>query len=139
MKDLKKSSKQFPTDLNALDPVLSWFDQLHQPSIPTIVWLQCKLAIAEGFTNAVRHAHKGLSTNVPIDIEVTLFSHCIEMRIWDRGQPFDLEQRLQALSEVVDDHSGGGRGIVIMQKIADKLSYRRTDDERNCLLIVKSY
>jgi serine/threonine-protein kinase RsbW len=39
----------------------------------------------------------------------------------------------------VDEQAGGGRGIAILQKIADHLSYKRTDDNRNCLLIVKCY
>jgi serine/threonine-protein kinase RsbW len=139
LKDFTQSSKQFPSDRNALDQVLSWFDQLERPSIPRKVWIQCQLALAEGFTNAVRHAHKELLENVPIDIEVTLFAQSLEMRIWDYGPPFDLEHRLQNLERGVDELAGGGRGIAIMAKIADKLSYTRTDDNRNCLLIVKSY
>ncbi len=138
LKDLKKSM-QFPTDLKALDRVLSWFEQLYEPSIPKKVWLQCQLALAEGFTNAVRHAHKDLSPNVPIDIEVTLSANCLELRVWDQGPSFDLEQRLQNVDQTVDVTAGGGRGIAILQKIADKLSYTRTDDNRNCLLIMKCY
>jgi len=139
LKDLKKFMRQFPTDRTALEEVLLWFEEFNQPSIPRTVWIQCQLALAEGFTNAVRHAHKDLPTNVPIDIEVTLFPQSLELRIWDQGPPFDLEQRLQHLEQSVDEHSGGGRGIAILQKIADHLSYKRTDDNRNCLLIVKCY
>lgn len=131
--------KQFPTDLKALDQVLLWFDQHYQSSIPKKVWLQCQLALAEGFTNAVRHAHKGLSPDVPIQLEITLSPQYLEMRIWDQGLPFDLEQRLQKLDQKSDSMAGGGRGIAILQKIADQLSYTRTDDNRNCLLIVKRY
>lgn len=140
MKDpKKKTSKQVTTDLKALDQVLAWFDQLYQPSISRKVWLQCQLALAEGFTNAVRHAHKELPTNVPIELEVTLLPDCLEIRIWDRGKPFDLERWIQNLEHSVDEQAGGGRGIVIMHKIADQLSYTRTTDNRNCLLIVKSF
>lgn len=139
MKDFIKSSQAFPTDLKALDQVLTWFDQFNQGSIPKKVWIQCQLALAEGFTNAVRHAHKNLTPNVPIDIEVTLFPQALELRVWDQGPPFDLEQRIQELEKTVDDQAGGGRGIAILQKIADKLSYTRTDDNRNCLLIVKTF
>ncbi|HAA30433.1 MAG TPA: anti-sigma regulatory factor [Cyanobacteria bacterium UBA8553] len=139
MKDFKQSIKQVPTDLKALDQLLSWFDQLYQPYIPKKAWLQCQLALAEGFTNAVRHAHKDLSPNVSIDIEVTLFPERLELRIWDQGPPFDLEKRLQSREYKLNEEAGGGRGIAIMQKIADKLSYTRTDDNRNCLLITKAY
>ena len=103
------------------------------------MWIQCQLALAEGFTNAVRHAHKNLTPNVPIDLEVTLFPQALELRIWDQGPPFDLEKRIQELETTVDNQAGGGRGIAILQKIAQKLSYTRTDDNRNCLLIVKTF
>lgn len=139
MKDFQKSSKQVKSDLTELEQVLSWFDELNHSSIPRKVWLQCQLALAEGFTNAIRHAHKGLPTDVPIDIEVTLYPHYLEMRIWDQGPPFDLEQWLQNHAQKVDPNGGGGRGIEILNKIADKLSYTRTDDNRNCLLMVKRY
>jgi serine/threonine-protein kinase RsbW len=139
LKDFIKSSQAFPTDLKALDQVLTWFDQFNQGSIPKKVWIQCQLALAEGFTNAVRHAHKNLTPNVPIDIEVTLFAQALELRVWDQGPPFDLEKRFQEFEQTADDQAGGGRGIAILHKIADKLSYTRTDDNRNCLLIVKTY
>lgn len=139
MKDFIKSSQAFPTDLKALDQVLTWFDQFNQGSIPKKVWIQCQLALAEGFTNAVRHAHKNLTPNVPIDIEVTLFPQALELRVWDQGPPFDLEKRFQELEKTVEDLTGGGRGIAILQKIADKLSYTRTSDNRNCLLMVKTF
>ena len=139
MKVLKKTLAQFPSDLTGLDCVLSWFDQLKESSIPTIVWLQCELALAEGFTNAVRHAHKGLQQERNIDIEVTLFPELLEIRIWDWGLPFDLEQKLRNMPEMVSETAGGGRGLAILQKIADVLSYKRTDDNRNCLLIIKNY
>lgn len=138
MKVIKKSLFQFPSDLKVLDKVLLWFDQLNQPSIPKKVWLQCQLALAEAFTNAVRHAHKYCSSDVTIDVEVTLFSESLEMRIWDHGAPFDLEQRLKN-TEIVNQNVEGGRGLAILDQIADDLSYRRTEDNRNCLLIVKHY
>ncbi len=139
MKDCHKSSKQFKSDIKALEDVLSWFDQLNQPSIPKKVWLQCQLALAEGFTNAVRHAHKGLPTDTVIDLEVSVYPHSLELRIWDQGPPFDLDKWLQAHEQRADANAGGGRGIKILQKIADKLSYTPMDDNRNCLLMVKHY
>ncbi|MEW5861785.1 MAG: ATP-binding protein [Cyanobacteriota bacterium] len=137
MKLIKKISVQVSSDLKALDGVLSWFEGLNQPGIPKKIWLQCQLALAEGFTNAVRHAHKGKTSDVPIDIEVNLFSECLEIRIWDQGPPFDLEARLKKPEEI-SKNATGGRGIAILQKIADYLSYTRTD-KRNCLLVVKHY
>ncbi|MEQ8756537.1 MAG: anti-sigma regulatory factor [Coleofasciculus sp. G1-WW12-02] len=139
--ELQTFSNQFPSDLNALDQVLSWFGELHPSSIETKLWLQCKLALAEGYTNAVKYAHKDLPSSVSIDVEVVLAKspQRLEIRIWDCGAPFDFERRLQNPSSLPDDQAEGGRGLAIMQRIADKLSYTRMEDNRNCLTIVKFY
>lgn len=139
LKDSHKYIKQFPSDLKTLDQILSWFEQLNQPSIPKKVWLQYQLALAEGFTNAVRHAHRDISSEVSVEIEFTIAPQRLELRIWDWGPPFDLEGKLLNLEKKVDQESGGGRGLAILQKISDQLSYTRTDDNRNCLLVAKSY
>lgn len=99
----------------------------------------CQLALAEGFTNAVRHAHKGQSMDVLIDLEVQIFDDRLELRIWDQGGPFDLQARLHRMPQALDTEAEGGRGLRLMERIADYLSYTRTPDERNCLLLVKKF
>ncbi|MDX2213256.1 MAG: anti-sigma regulatory factor [Oculatellaceae cyanobacterium bins.114] len=127
------------TDLHALAQVLAWFDQFNHSTIPHSVWLQCQLALAEGFTNAVRHAHKGQPSDTVIDIEVVVLEGCLEIRIWDFGAGFDLEKTLARLSKDVNHEAEGGRGLKLMHRMADVLSYTRTPDQRNCLLIIKKY
>ncbi|MBW4545828.1 MAG: ATP-binding protein [Symplocastrum torsivum CPER-KK1] len=136
---LQSFQLQVHTQPKDLSEVLSWFETLRQPSIPPKVWIECQTVLAEGFDNAVRHAHKGLSPETPIDIEATIFTQSIELRIWDYGRDFDFEGHLQQLPDEVDEMAEGGRGVGIMQRIADYLSYTRTPDNRNCLLIIKSY
>lgn len=138
LQPLQRADLQVNTDLNALMDVLAWFDQFNHPPIPFQIWLQCQLALAEGFTNAVRHAHHG-QADLPIDLEVIMFPERLEIRIWDQGEPFDLHQRLKNLPTEMDSEAEGGRGLKLMQKIADSLTYARTPDSRNCLLIVKHY
>lgn len=127
------------SDLKALDQVLRYFDELNQPWIPRQDWLQCQLALAEGFTNAVRHAHKELPKEIPIEIELILKQDSLEMKIWDYGFPFDLNAFLQNKRKNVDQFAANGQGLPILQKIAAHLSYLRTEDNRNCLLIVKHF
>jgi serine/threonine-protein kinase RsbW len=134
-----KVSFTVKNDLKALDKVLNDFEEINQPWIPRKDWLQCQLALAEGFTNAVRHAHKGFPSDVPIHIEITLTLERIELRIWDYGNPFDLEGFLQQKNGEDTRWAGHGQGLPILQQIADQLSYIRTDDHRNCLIIVKQF
>jgi serine/threonine-protein kinase RsbW len=107
---LQKIHLQVNTELKELEQVLEWFNQLEPLPIPKTVWFQCQLVLAESFTNAVCHAHKGLPSETPIELEVTVFNDSLEMRIWDYGQPFDLEAKLSELREIDREqleHKGG--------------------------------
>lgn len=130
---------QVTSNLDELGQVLAWFAQFNQSAIPRTTWIQCQTALAEGFTNAVRHAHKGKSPETPVEIEVSIQDEVLEIRIWDRGSAFDLDQKLEAISETVDVSTIGGRGLGLLKRISDRLSYIRTVDDRNCLVIVKKY
>ncbi len=127
------------SDLKELDRVLENFNQLDQNLVPRQHWLQCQLALAEGFTNAVRHAHKDLPPDTPIEIELTLKSDSMEIRVWDYGQPFDLDRSLQLLAGNEKRLSGSGQGLPILQKVSTVLDYYRTEDNRNCLVIIKAF
>lgn len=137
MKVLRSIKIQVPSDLQALDRVLIEFDRIYQNFIPLSDWLQCRIALAEGFTNAVRHAHENLPSNVPIRIEVFLTETTIKIEIWDCGPAFDLNGFIAETSQKHGEWLGSGRGIPILNKIADRLEYYRTEQQQNCLLIVK--
>lgn len=136
---LKHDLLTIESDVNFLTQVLEWFDQFCLRYISNQDWsekqLYClKLATAEGFTNAVRHAHQQLPPETPIDIELALWSERIEIRIWDRGQPFN--------PDVVEEPEPGtlregGYGWFLLRRLADRVVYERCFDGRNCLLIVK--
>lgn len=142
MKLIQKRRFQTRTDLKDLDKVLAWFDHfqnLAQYPIPENVWLQCQLALVEGFTNAVRHAHQSLAAETPIEIEVIIFSEALEIYIWDRGPGFDVQNWLRKTPQVIDKDSEGGRGLRLMERIADRFTYTPETNGRNCLYIRKSY
>ncbi|MEG4329900.1 ATP-binding protein [Microcoleus sp. herbarium5] len=91
---IKTINLQLNTDLKSVTQVLWWVEQLEYLPIPEAVLQQCKLATIEGFTNAVRHAHKNLPIETPINLEITVFSERLEVKIWDMGEPFDLQAKL---------------------------------------------
>lgn len=131
---------QVHSDLYQLaNQVLPWFDQLYQSSIPSGIWLRCKLALAEAFSNAVRHAHRELPTETLIKIEVAVDEEYLELRVWDAGPSFNFQAKLQEELAVSNLEGGGGRGIKLMYDIADELSYNRTAQQQNCLLLRKYY
>ncbi|WP_293132654.1 ATP-binding protein [Microcoleus sp. bin38.metabat.b11b12b14.051] len=97
---VKNISLQVNTDINAVSKVLDWFEQLQDLSLPSEVWFQFQLALVEGFTNAVRHAHKNLPVETPIKLEITVLNGLLELKIWDCGPRFDLEAKLQQIIAV---------------------------------------
>lgn len=141
---IKHSRLEVETDLKALTEVLQWFEEL-TAFIPQPSWSDCQVALAEGFTNAVRHAHFSLPPTTRIEVEVKVFTYHLEIRIWDWGQPFDMEaklrflsQKLQSLSwEDIDIIPEGGRGLMFMKQLTDELAYLRTPNQQNCLVMKK--
>ena len=128
------------TELEALKEVLQWFESLIFPSLPQKTGWQCEVALVEGFTNAVRHAHQDLPKNTPIELEVELHSNFLEMRIWDRGQPFNFDEKLQkSENEANSLEKEGGRGLQFINKLTDELQYLNLPNRRNCLVMRKKY
>jgi serine/threonine-protein kinase RsbW len=131
-------SLQVQTDLNTLPSVLKWFNENYPVIIPGNIWIQCQTILVEGLTNAIRHAHGDRDAETPILIEVEVLERRLQIRIWDQGAAFDLQQQLATISEIVDQEQIGGRGLWLIQRLADDLSYTRIGD-RNCLLAIKNF
>lgn len=131
---------QVNTKLDCLQDVLVWFERLVSPCLPQKTAWQCEVAVAEAFTNAVRHAHRDLPPSTPIDLEAQLFSEFLEIKVWDSGEPFDLEAQLLAHEKDLNSvEKEGGRGLQFIKKLSDELQYLHVDDYRNCLVIRKKY
>jgi serine/threonine-protein kinase RsbW len=129
------------TELEALVPVLKWFDtSTASLSNDTIIW-QTKVALAEAFTNTVRYAHQNLPTTTFIDLEILIFPDYLEMKIWDRGQGFDLQQKLQEIKESKKNplEKEGSRGLLFMQGFTDELEYIHLSAAKNCLIMRKKF
>jgi len=146
---LKHYQIQVNSDIYALAKLQGWFQQF-QSLLPKPTWMQCNLVLVEVFTNVVSYAHEGLSEETPIDIEISLHEteKFLELRIWDYGEPFDLEAQIERATEEVDktkdaveidDIPTGGRGLFIAKMVADELSYLKMDDGRNCFVMTKSF
>ncbi|NMG58335.1 ATP-binding protein [Geitlerinema sp. P-1104] len=133
----RQSRLTVASDLSLMIQIQRWFEDfcLQQPRLAH--WsddrLYClKLAIAEGFSNAVRHAHRHRSLETPIDVELSLESDRLEIRIWDFGYPFNPEQ-------VPEPEPGtlclGGYGWFLLRRLCDRVTYQRDRHGRNCLLL----
>ncbi len=126
------------SDLTVLNSVQKWFEKFwfrHHSSIARRdhQLYRLNLALAEGFTNAVRHAHSGLSRDTSIEIQVTMDDDRMEIRIWDWGEPFDPNNLEEPEPGTLRE---GGYGWFLLRRLTDQVSYDR-QGQRNCLHIVK--
>ncbi|ACK65622.1 putative anti-sigma regulatory factor, serine/threonine protein kinase [Rippkaea orientalis PCC 8801] len=137
---LKQFRLNVKTELEALEEILPWFEEITQGYLPQKVLWECKLALAEGFTNTVRYAHQDLPPVVPIILEVHVFSNYLEMRIWDVGPAFDLARKLLDIehSQVNPLEKESARGLFFMKHLTDDLQYIRIANRRNCLMMKKN-
>ena len=146
---LKHYQIRLNSDIYALVQLQGWFKQF-KSLLPNIFWMQCDLVLVEVFTNAVCYAHEGLPEETPIDIELYIddTEKSIELKIWDYGQPFNLQTEIERLVneaqknkdfENVDDIPTGGRGLILTQTIADDSRYESNVSGRNFVAMTKSF
>ena len=139
----KKRFKQYRLDvrseINALDEVLNWFILIVEKHLPQKCGWQCQLALAEAFTNTVRYAHKDLPESTPISIELNLLPNTAEIRIYDYGEPFDLQGKLRSLKLMKEDllERESDRGLLFIQKLTDNVESLRLLGNLNCLIMRK--
>lgn len=136
------------TDLNAVSQVIQWFEQFNRSPLVYDLWVQGRIALIEGLTNAVQHAHKALPQETPIDLAVKISSNKIEICVWDEGPAFDLEALLSQIDQQHPDpltreaHWGG----VLMKKLRNKYCWTirytcpaDSTSHRNCLFMQKVF
>lgn len=127
------------SDLSNLVHVLEWFETCNHAVVPQRAYLQCKIALAEAFTNAVRHAHRFLPASQPIEIHVLITPMELTLEVFDMGPPFAMKDYLYEQLKNVDLQATTGRGLALLESIADQWSYIHLPDGLNCLKIVKRY
>ena len=129
------------SEITSLTQVLEWLGAVCGDRLGASDFQQLEIIIAEAFTNTVKYAHAKLSASTPILLDLLLDSHQVEVRIWDRGEPFDLSTHLQAeLGEIDVEQSlrqDGHRGLLLMKRLSDDLFYETIHDHQNCLVMRK--
>ncbi|MCT0207929.1 ATP-binding protein [Synechococcus sp. CS-1332] len=131
------------SDLGELETVLSWFERQQHPDVPSDLWMQAQMALVEGFTNAVRHAHAHLVAPPQVQLSLRLSSSLFFLEIIDHGQPFALESAMARVEAEITESASDPLareahwGLVMFLKLQKAygwtISYTRRDDQSNCL------
>lgn len=145
---IHNSTLQVASDLDAMTTIVEWFDQFNHIPINYQLWLEAQTAVIEGFTNVVRHAHRYLSPETPVEINVQISQEFFEVCIWDQGDVFDFELALENFHTEVSDRSFNPLdheahwGCIFLLKLRKEhgwtISYNRESGNRNCLLLQKT-
>lgn len=138
-------SLQVVSHLDSVADVLEGFERLRHPQLPEELWVEGQTALIEGFTNAVRHAHRDLSPAPPVAIELSLCRDRLSIQIDDHGRNFDMEAAWERLSEQLarSDYDPLEReahwGMVMLLRLRRdrgwSITYRRRNDSGNRLSI----
>jgi serine/threonine-protein kinase RsbW len=136
------------TDLNEISRIAEWYEQFNRHPLSQDLWLEGQIALIEGFTNAVRHAHRHLKHTTPIEINGQFSQAFFQLCIWDCGSPFDFESNLATHSQIIsspdfDPYTREAHwGSIIMLKLRTQcgwqISYQHLQNLRNCLCLVKT-
>ena len=106
------------------------------------------MALIEGFTNAVRHAHRSLSPRTPIALTVEVSEDYFQFEIWDQGEAYDFEAAIALLQQTISDpdfdplvreqHWGSVIFLNLICKHHWRIDYSRRGGAHNCLRAIVS-
>jgi serine/threonine-protein kinase RsbW len=95
------------------------------------------LAVDEAFTNVVKHAYKyDDKKTVTVTIETGPSEFVI--RLADKGKPFDLSSYKEPnIEERIMLRKRGGVGVYLINKLMDRVEYRKVDGENEIMMSKK--
>ncbi len=82
------------------------------------------LALSEACANVVQHAGE----HEAYEVDVTIDDHVCRITVLDDGRGFDVDAATAARP---DSPLDGGRGLLLMQALVDRLDFRETEDGRH--------
>ena len=118
---------RIPASLEELHHVYSWADEhLSLTGIPESKRFDIMLALSEAVTNAIRHGCQNSKGDF-VDIEVTITSNSVNIRVHDCGKGFEPETIPDPTKEE-NLHVPNGRGVFLIRTLADDVQFDFSED-----------
>jgi anti-sigma regulatory factor (Ser/Thr protein kinase) len=95
---------------------------------------RCELVFEEVVSNIIRHGSAD-DRKPRISMILGVGSDRLELRFEDDGLPFDPCQPATAPAEPPAGSDRGGRGLLLVRSVAERLDYERTPQQRNQLTV----
>ena len=124
-------SVRLPVDATSVPLVRGLLRQAlhHLGVVPTGID-EILLALSEACANVVQHAGEGEEYQVDVAID----EHVCRISVLDEGAGFDLAA---VAAERPRSPLDGGRGLLLMQALVDRLDFRETEDGRHRVTLEK--
>jgi serine/threonine-protein kinase RsbW len=121
-------SVELPVDAKSVPLARGLLRQaLEHLGVPEVQIEELVLALTEACANVVRHAGEDVY-QVDVEINDALCRICV----YDRGEGFDPAATPTPLSPL-----DGGRGLLLMRALVDRLQFENTDDGRHGVVLEK--
>jgi serine/threonine-protein kinase RsbW len=95
---------------------------------------RCELVFEEIVSNIIRHGFADDREHC-ITVTVGLHAERLELHFEDDGVPFDPRQPAPARAASSPASDDGGRGLLLVRSVAERLDYERTSEQRNHLTV----
>jgi serine/threonine-protein kinase RsbW len=91
-------------------------------------------AVEETYTNISRHAYKGKPGRIEISVTATTRRILVSLKDW--GEPFEpAKVRKRTLDELIEKKIEGGLGMMMIERLVDKVRFRHADDHNETILV----
>lgn len=125
-------------EVSRVDEVTDFINaELEAHDVPMKAILQIDIAVEELFVNIARYAYHPDVGEAAVSVAVLQDPPCVEIRLTDRGKPYDpLSREDPDVTLGVEDREIGGLGVYMVKKSMDEASYAYRDGQ-NILTIRK--
>ena len=125
-------------ELSRVDEVTDFINaELEAHDVPMKTIMQIDIAVEEIFVNIAHYAYHPEVGTAAVTVAVLDAPPCVEIRLTDRGKPYDPLQREDPdVTLGVEDRQIGGLGVYMVKKSMDEVTYAY-EDGQNILTIRK--
>lgn len=96
----------------------------------------CQLAVCEAVENVIQHGYRGVAHG-QVTVETCSQPGTLVVEIVDDAPPFNPTTYPQVPAATPDEAQVGGRGILMIRRVMDRIDYDRRDN-KNILRLTKS-
>jgi serine/threonine-protein kinase RsbW len=123
-------------DISALPPLLEWVEgRCREDGLADDVTFKMTLMLEEAVTNVINHGFADLPPPHLIRVRLDIALERIVAEVVDNGRPFDPLSRADPdLSRPLEERVPGGLGILLMQRMTDRIEYRRSNGDNRLWL-----